>query len=294
MVAFPYPKRMCANIDVDQAAALLLCSYETARAAGVPDDRLVFPLSGADAHDHCFCTERARLDASPAHRRRRARPRSAAAGITVDDVAASTSTRASRPRWRSALHELGLGGPAAGDDRPLTVTGGLGFAGGPANNYPTHAIAAMVEACRPDPGSVGFVKRARVVRDQALGRLLLDDAAGRRLRAVDPAETQRRVDALPRRAWSPAPTPARQRSRPPPSSSSATAPRRSGSCRPSRPTVGGPWPTRRDVEVAARHDHHRVGGRRRRPRRRGRDEPARREGQLGGRRSIRSVSTPSS
>ena len=45
VVTFPYPKRMCANIDVDQAAALLLCSYEAARDLGVPDDRLVFPLA---------------------------------------------------------------------------------------------------------------------------------------------------------------------------------------------------------------------------------------------------------
>ena len=34
-VCFPYPKRMCANIDVDQGAAVLLCSYESARAAGL-------------------------------------------------------------------------------------------------------------------------------------------------------------------------------------------------------------------------------------------------------------------
>ena len=66
MVTFPYTKRMCANIDVDQAAALLLCSYEAASAAGVPEDRLVFPLAGADAHDHYFFTERESLAESPA------------------------------------------------------------------------------------------------------------------------------------------------------------------------------------------------------------------------------------
>jgi acetyl-CoA C-acetyltransferase len=52
---------------------------------------------------------------------------------------------------------LGLHGPGDGDSRPLTVTGGLGFAGGPANNYPTHAIAGMVDTCRRDPGSLGMV-----------------------------------------------------------------------------------------------------------------------------------------
>src|SRR6476659_7653734 len=65
MVTFPYTKLMCANIDVDQAAALVLCSYDAARRAGVPDDRLVFPRSGADAHDHYFFTERATLAAAP-------------------------------------------------------------------------------------------------------------------------------------------------------------------------------------------------------------------------------------
>ena len=66
MVSFPYPKRMCANIDVDQAAALLLCSYEAARDAGVPDDRMVFLHAGAEAHDHWFFTERWSLADSPA------------------------------------------------------------------------------------------------------------------------------------------------------------------------------------------------------------------------------------
>src|SRR4051812_9702676 len=65
MVCFPYPKRMCANIDVDQAAALILCSYEAARAAGVPDDRMVFLHAAAETHDHYFFSERETLTESP-------------------------------------------------------------------------------------------------------------------------------------------------------------------------------------------------------------------------------------
>jgi len=54
-----------------------------------------------------------------------------------------------------AAAELGL----ATDDpgRPLTVTGGLTFAGGPGNNYVSHSIAAMAERLRHQPGSVGLV-----------------------------------------------------------------------------------------------------------------------------------------
>lgn len=198
MVTFPYTKLLCANIDVDQAAAVVLCSYDAARRAGVPDDRLVFPRSGADAHDHYFFTERATLAEAPAIGIA-AQAALAAAGTTVEDVARFDLYSCFPAAVELALQSLGLGGPAAGDDRPLTVTGGLGFAGGPGNNYSTHSIAAMVEACRRDPGSVGLVT--------ALGWYATKHSVGvystvppeAGFVAVDPAVTQRTVDALPRR-----------------------------------------------------------------------------------------------
>src|SRR5215470_10043085 len=42
--AFPYNKWHCAQMNVDQAAALLLCSLEAAQRGGVDLDRLVFPV----------------------------------------------------------------------------------------------------------------------------------------------------------------------------------------------------------------------------------------------------------
>ena len=198
VITFPYLKRLCANIDVDQAAALVLCSYETARAAGVPDDRMVFPRAGGDAHDHFFVTERDRLDTSPAVRAV-GEATLTAAGVTVDDVARFDLYSCFPSAVEVAMGALGLRGPAGGDDRPLTVTGGLGFAGGPANNYPTHAIAAMVDACRRDPGSLGFVSAIGwYITKHAVGCYSTTpppDGFGR----VDPAETQRVIDVLPRR-----------------------------------------------------------------------------------------------
>jgi acetyl-CoA C-acetyltransferase len=41
-------------------------------------------------------------------------------------------------------------------ERPLTVTGGMSFAGGPWNNYATHSIATMVGVLREDPGAWGL------------------------------------------------------------------------------------------------------------------------------------------
>ena len=54
-----------------------------------------------------------------------------------------------------AAAELGLA--VADADRPLTVTGGLTFAGGPWNNYVTHSIATMAEKLVGDPGRRGLV-----------------------------------------------------------------------------------------------------------------------------------------
>jgi acetyl-CoA C-acetyltransferase len=200
MVVFPYPKLMCANIDVDQSAALLLCSYATARDAGVPDERCVFLHAGADGHDHWFFTERDTLHDAPGLGRV-ATDALAAAGVGLDDIARFDLYSCFPSAVQLAQRALGLGLGATGTEtRPLTVTGGLGFAGGPVNNYPTHAIARMVELLRADPGSYGLTT--------ALGWYATKHSAGvwsttpprERYTRVDPAATQARIDALPRRA----------------------------------------------------------------------------------------------
>ena len=48
--------------------------------------------------------------------------------------------------------ELGLD-----EHRPLTVTGGLTFGGGPLNNYVMHAIARTAELLREEPGQLALV-----------------------------------------------------------------------------------------------------------------------------------------
>jgi acetyl-CoA C-acetyltransferase len=195
MVCFPYPKRMCANIDVDQAAAFLLCSYEAARAAGVPEERMVYLHAAAETHDHYFFSERWALTDSPGIATA-VGDAVAAAGITLNDVSRFDLYSCFPSAVQIATRALGL---ADDDPRPLTVTGGLGFAGGPVNNYPTHAIARMVEVLRTDPGSFGCTT--------ALGWYISKHAAGvwsgtpprEGFRRVDPPTSQARVDALPRR-----------------------------------------------------------------------------------------------
>jgi acetyl-CoA C-acetyltransferase len=201
MVTFPYTKRMNANVFVDQGAALLLSSYGTARAAGVPDDQLVFPHSGTDVHDHWWFTNRHSLATSVGIGAMANAALAAAGrglGIGIDDIARFDLYSCFPSAVQLALDSLGLAGPSR-DGRPLTVTGGLGFAGGPLNNYPTHAIARMVELLRADPGSFGLTT--------ALGWYATKHSCGvwsttppnGGFRRVDPAVPQAQVDASPSR-----------------------------------------------------------------------------------------------
>ncbi len=154
MVSFPYPKLCTANMQVDQGAGYIVCSAAAARAAGVPEERWVFPLAGADAHDHWFISQRAELHRSPAIRLAGAAALELA-GIGIDDVASVDLYSCFPVVVQMAAAELGL----ALDDpgRPLTLTGGLTFGGGPGNNYTSHGIARAVGALRADPGAAALV-----------------------------------------------------------------------------------------------------------------------------------------
>jgi acetyl-CoA C-acetyltransferase len=150
-LAFPYNKWHASQWTVDQAAALVLCSVETARAHGVPLDRWVFPLVGIDASHAVSLSRRRQLHRWPA----------------MGVLGRAAAERIGRP-LRSIEHveiyscfpsavrvqqrELGL----PFDGTP-TITGGMAFAGGPFNNFVYQATAAMVPRLRARPATLGLV-----------------------------------------------------------------------------------------------------------------------------------------
>src|SRR5690606_31490289 len=68
LIGYPYTLVMNSNNHVEQAAALLICSAEKAEALGVPRDRWVFPLAGAEANDTAHVSHRGDLCSAPAIR----------------------------------------------------------------------------------------------------------------------------------------------------------------------------------------------------------------------------------
>ena len=101
MIAYPYTKLLTANMQVDQGAAIIMCSAAAAESAGIPRDRWVFPLAGADADDHWFLSHRLDFHSSPAIRLAGGRRPGAGRGDHRRRWPTSTSTPASPRRWRS-------------------------------------------------------------------------------------------------------------------------------------------------------------------------------------------------
>jgi acetyl-CoA C-acetyltransferase len=153
MVGFPYPKLMNAIMEVDQAAAVIMTGSETARELGVPEDRWVYLHGCGDAIEKWFISERVDYHSSPAIRAATQRALGMA-GIGVGDIALFDIYSCFPSAVQLGLDALGLN---PDDPRPLTVTGGLPYAGGPGNNYVMHSVATMMQRLRVSSGEYGLV-----------------------------------------------------------------------------------------------------------------------------------------
>ena len=193
MVAWPYTKFMCANMFVDQSAALLLTSTDVARELGIPEERWVWLAGSADVDDKWLVSERVDYHSAPAIRVG-ARAALAQAGLGVDEIDAFDLYSCFPVAVELAAAALGI---APDDRRGLTLTGGLPFYGGPGNGYTLHAIAAMMKRLRARRGSVGLVSgNGWYLTKHSFGVYRSAPPAEPWARH-DPARDQAAIDALP-------------------------------------------------------------------------------------------------
>lgn len=205
MISFPYTKRLCSNNQVDQGSGLLLCSVEAAERAGVPRENWVFLHAGAEAVDHWNVSNRADLCSSPALRLA-GRDAYALAGVGPLDIDHVDLYSCFPAAVQIGGIELGLvpnDGSADGTEwgaigaaQPLTVTGGMTFAGGPLNDYTSHGIATMAGVLRAEPGAIGLcTANGGYTTEHAV---VIMSTEPPRAGAYRHAEPQAEVDALPR------------------------------------------------------------------------------------------------
>jgi acetyl-CoA C-acetyltransferase len=193
-ICFPYPRLMNANAIIDQAAAVLVTSVGKAREWGIPQERWVFLHGCADGTDTWVVSERDRLDTSPAINGC-ARLALDMAGRKVSDVAAFDLYSCFPSAVEVAMKEIGI---AEDDPRPISVTGGLPFFGGPGNNYVTHSIAEMMNVVRRKPGSFGMVTaNGNYLTKHSAGLYSTEPVQGP-WRREDPKKFQAELDARPK------------------------------------------------------------------------------------------------
>jgi len=158
-IAWPYTKLMVANPMVNMGGAVLLTSLAKARAAGIAEERLIYPLGGASAEEPRDYLIRDQFCES--------HPQNAVLNAVMEMVGGDGRMFEAVELYscfpcvpKMARRTLKLGA----DVRP-TVTGGLTFFGAPLNTYMTHAACAMVRKMREGArlgllyGQGGFVTK---------------------------------------------------------------------------------------------------------------------------------------
>jgi len=145
-IAWPYTKLMVANPTVNMGGALLLTSLAKARAAGIAEERLIYPHGGASAEEPRDYLIRDQF--------RESHPQNAVLNAVMDMVGGDGRAFNAIELYscfpcvpKMARRTLKLG-----PDVKPTVTGGLTFFGAPLNTYMTHAACAMVRKMREGAG----------------------------------------------------------------------------------------------------------------------------------------------
>ena len=146
MQSFPYTRLHCANWNVDQAAALLICSAGHAQALGVAPSQWVYASASSESNHMVPVSARADLAAC------------VGASLAGHAAMATAGITASELDWVELYscfpvaveaYAQALGIPLT---RDLTVTGGMAFAGGPFNNYVLQATCRMATLIRQGRG----------------------------------------------------------------------------------------------------------------------------------------------
>ena len=151
MQAFPYNKLHCTSWNVNQASAMILCSEELADELNIPLNKRLYPLISSETNHMVATIQRPNL-IEP---------------VGLKLAAQYILDTCKHNNFYPNTYELYSCFPIAVQmfaevlelkiDKPLTVTGGMSFAGGPLNNYMIHSTVKMLDEIRKDSKKIGLV-----------------------------------------------------------------------------------------------------------------------------------------
>lgn len=151
MQAFPYTKAHCSSWNVDQAAALLLCSSRLADELGIATEKRVYPVAAAESNHMVPVVARANLTECVGAQVTGSAVLEAS-GQSLDDIDLVELYSCFPIAVKTFAKAIDL--PPG---RDCTITGGMNFAGGPYNNYFLQATARAAELIRAGRGRTALL-----------------------------------------------------------------------------------------------------------------------------------------
>ncbi len=146
-ITHPYTKLMCSNVFVDQSSALVMTSKGIAEKLKIDSKLWIYPMGGADFKNIYDISQRPKLNNSPAAKEG-AIIALEQAGLKLDDIDLFDIYSCFPSIVEIIKKEIGI---KEDDPRPLSITGGLPYFGGPWSNYSLHAIVSAVNLIRKNP-----------------------------------------------------------------------------------------------------------------------------------------------
>lgn len=142
MLAFPYTKKHNSQWNVNQAVAIIVCSFAKAKELGLDDSRWIYPVSAVQSRHVVCLAQQKKLHSHPGTVMAGERAYQLA-GISNKDINAADMYSCFPSSVQSFAHDLKLEGVC-----PWSVTGSMAFAGGPYNHGALDGVARMVEVLR--------------------------------------------------------------------------------------------------------------------------------------------------
>ena len=142
MLAYPYNKLHCTSWNVNQSAALIICSEELANKLEIDNKKRVYPISSSENNHMIAIQQRPKLYES----------------IGMIYAAKSVNKMMEKLDIRLDAYDLYSCFPAAvkmfskslelGSEIPKTITGSMPYAGGPLNSFVIHSTVKMIQKIR--------------------------------------------------------------------------------------------------------------------------------------------------
>ena len=151
MLAYPYNKLHCTSWNVNQSAALVICSEELADKLEIDNKKRVYPISSSENNHMIAIQQRPKLYES----------------LGMIYAAKSINRMMEQLDIRLDAYDLYSCFPAAvkmfskslelGSELPKTITGSMPYAGGPLNSFVIHSTVKMIQKIRALEARHGLV-----------------------------------------------------------------------------------------------------------------------------------------